>query len=73
MPSKVSEAIEVLRSLPGDQQEAVARSILDYAAQDDECSSPMTKSRKFSAAQQIGTEEFFSVAEARRRTRHLDA
>ena len=35
MTRRVEEAIEVLRDLPEDQQETVARAILDYASQDD--------------------------------------
>jgi hypothetical protein len=30
------EAMEVLRELPEDRQEAIARAILDYASQDDD-------------------------------------
>jgi len=73
MPSKVSEAIEVLRSLPGDQQEAVARSILDYAAQDDEWQLTDDQVAEVQRRTANRNRRVFSVAEARRRTRHLDA
>jgi len=35
MTKMVKEAIEVLRELPEDRQETVARAILDYASNDD--------------------------------------
>jgi hypothetical protein len=36
MENQVNEAIAVLRGLPEDHQAAIARSILDFAAGDDE-------------------------------------
>lgn len=73
MPNKVSEAIGVLRSLQGDQQEAVARTILDYAAQDDEWQ--LTDEQVAEVQHRIANRnrQLFSVAQARKRLRHLDA
>jgi hypothetical protein len=61
MPNKVGEAIEVLRSLQGDQQEASRGPSLTMLFKTTSGTSPMSKSRKCSAAQQIGTEEFFRL------------
>ena len=73
MPNKAKEAIEALRSLPDDQQQTVARTILDYAAYDDEWQPSDEQLAEVQRLIANPNRRSFSLAEARRRSRHLDA
>jgi len=72
MTDKVRQAIESLRTLPGAQQQARARAILDDAAQDDEW---QLTDEQIAEVQRrtVASRKIFSIAEARKRSRPFDA
>jgi hypothetical protein len=72
MTDKVRQAIAAMRSLPSDQQEMVARAILDSAAQDEEWQLTDEQIAEVQRRTVNSSRKLFSIAEARC-LRHLGA
>jgi hypothetical protein len=73
MTDEVKEAIEVLRNLPDEKQHIAARAILDFAAEDDRWQLTDEQVAEVERRRANPKRKFLSVAEARKRLRHLGA
>jgi hypothetical protein len=73
MLDKLRDAIRFLSSLPDDQQQRVARVILDRAAWDDEWKLSDEQIADVQSRTVSSSRRSFSIAEARKRSRRLDA
>jgi len=73
MPDKLRDAIRFLSSLAGDRQQRVARVILDRAAWDDEWKLSDEQIADVQSRTVGPSRKLFSIAEARKRSRRLDA
>ena len=73
MPNKLRDPIRFLSSLPEDQQQRLARVILDRAAWDDEWQLSDEQIADVQSRMVSPSRKLFSIAEARKRSRRLDA
>ena len=71
MTNLLDEAVKVLRELPEDQQEAAARAIINYGADDNEAQ--LSDEQVAEIERRIATtnRKFISLAELDKRIRHL--
>jgi len=73
MTNLVREAIEVLREMPEDRQETVARAIINYAADDDAVQLSDDQVAEIERRVANPNRKFISLQELDKRLRHLGA
>ena len=73
MISLVREAIEVLKDMPEDRQETVARAIINYAADDDAVQLSDDQVAEIERRVANPNRKFISLQELDKRLRHLGA
>jgi hypothetical protein len=71
MTNKVKEAIEVLRSLPEDDQDTVAAAIIDFASHDERPTLSDEQVAEVERRIANPNRKFVSTSEARKRLRHF--
>ena len=71
MTKLLEEAVKVLRELPDDQQEAAARAIINYGADDDEIQLSDEQVAEIERRIANPNRKFISLAELDKRIRHL--
>jgi hypothetical protein len=71
MTNKVKEAIEVLRSLPEDDQDTVAAAIIDFASRDEHLTLSDEQVAEVERRIAKPNRTFVSIPEARKRLRHF--
>ena len=71
MTKLFDEAVKVLRELPDDRQEAAARAIINYGADDDEIQLSDEQVAEIELRIASTNRKFISLAELDKRIRHL--
>ena len=71
MTNLLEEAVKVLRELPDDRQEAAARAIIDYGADDDDVQLSDQQVAEIERRITNADRKFISLAELDKRIRHL--
>ncbi|HEV8695154.1 MAG TPA: hypothetical protein VGQ93_13370 [Lysobacter sp.] len=71
MTNLLEEAVKVLRELPDDRQEAAARAIIDYGANDDDAQLSDEQVAEIERRIAAANRKFISLAELDKRIRRL--
>lgn len=71
MANLLEEAVKVLRELPDDRQEAAARAIIDFGADDDDAQLSDEQVAEIERRVANPNRKFISLAELDKRIRHL--
>ena len=71
MTNLLEEAVKVLRKLPDDRQEAAARAIINYGADDDDVQLSDEQVAEIERRVANPNRKFISLAELDKRIRHL--